>query len=309
MKTWILLLLLANVGCISASTSETQFKLQVSDCETGLPISNAVAQIQFILKHDPWEGRSKYDHRKTPVGNDGTLEVTGETIRDTGGGATIFADGYYTDGAGFSFTGKNTILNHWEPWNPTLTVKMRPKKNPVPMVHKFIEWKKIPQMNKPVGFDLEKGDWVSPHGTGVSSDLIFTVTGYFQDSQKGSEGRYQLSFSNEHDGIQVFRFPEGVRSSFKWPYEAPEKGYGSSLEKYVYWPPNGGKRKTTYDDEDNYIFRVRSRKMKDGAIVGCYGMIEGDVQVGPRGEIKFKYWFNPVTNEKSLEWNKINLLR
>jgi hypothetical protein len=34
---------------------------------------------------------------------------------------------------------------------------------------------RIPKFNKPIGYDLEKGDWVSPYGKGLINDFIFTM--------------------------------------------------------------------------------------------------------------------------------------
>lgn len=303
MKNWILLLLLTNTGCISASTSTTRFTLHVTDCETGCPITNAVAQTYFILKHDPWGGESKYNHKKIPVGIDGILEVTEETIRDTGGGATIFSEGYYTDGAGFSFLGHNAILNRWEPWNPTIEVKLRPKKNPVQMVYKRVENKPIPSFEQPVGFDLEKMDWVAPHGKGLIGDFIFSAQ---LVEQPKSGIKYSLSFSNPLDGIQEYVAPENTQSEYIFPYTAPTNGYVSTFNRYRLlkypvlpdYPANNLK-----DDKDiNYIFRVRTQVDKDGNIVSAnHGRIRGEIRSTMKGGLYFSYWFNPNPHSYSLE--------
>jgi len=302
---------LLSAGCVLAEPRETKFTVRVTDVETGLPITHAEVRSTFTQERDPWgTGKGQFNQIKLPVDQSGAVTLSGYQGKfEEGISARVFADGYHTEGKGFKFTRKSLVLNRWEPWDPVIEVKMRPKKNPVPMVEKSFTWKRIPEMDKPIGFDLEKGDWIAPYGKGEISDFSFTASGYFQDPSKGSKGGYVLSFSNEHDGIQTYRFSEEVRSSFKWPYEAPLNGYQSSMEKFIYWPPNGGPQETDYDDKNNYIFRVRSRELADGKIVGCYGIIEGELQVGPRGEVKFKYWFNPVPNERSLEYNGENLLK
>lgn len=186
---------------------------------------------------------------------------------------------------------------------------MRPIKNPVPMIQKYIEWKPVPDIGSTVGYDLEVGDWVSPHGKGKISDLILTSSSYFREGKRGSEARYTLSFSNEHDGIQVYRFSEDMRSSFKWPYEAPLDDYQPILEKFKHWDVNGTPDKTNYDERNNYIFRVRSRQLEDGTIVACYGMINGELEFIPQGKIKLSYLFNPIEGERSLEYSGKNLLK
>jgi hypothetical protein len=308
MKQIILLSLMLNTGCALASPPSTKFSVHVTNVETGLPISNAVVRTGFTLKYDPWGNeQNEYDNRKEGVNADGLISFEGETIRDERGG-TVFADGYYSQRFGMKYK-KNIALNRWEPWNPTIEVKLRPKKNPVPMVQKYIEWKPIPNIGGAVGYDLEVGDWVSPHGKGKISDLILTTSSYFQEGQKGSEARYTLSFSNEFDGIQVYRYPEDLHSSFKWPYQAPMEGYRPTLEKFRHWDVNGMPDKSNYDEKNNYTFRVRSRQLEDGSVEACYGMIEGEVEYIPQGKIRFSYWFNPVPNERSLEYNGVNLLK
>ncbi len=174
---------------------------------------------------------------------------------------------------------------------------------------KYIEWKAIPETGKPIGYDLEIGDWIVPHGKGKMADFILTFSSYFQDMKKGSEARYVLSFPNEFDGIQEYQFPEDLNSSFKWPYLAPLDGYRPTLIKFKHWDTNGTPDKTNYSGKNNYIFRVRSRQLDDGTIVACYGIIKGEFEFIPQGKIKLSHYFNPVPNERSLEWNGENLLQ
>ncbi len=307
MKKLLICMILLNTGCVLASPPRAKFTVHVADIETGISITNAIIKTGFTLKYDPWAGGSVHDPREESVNSDGYVSFSGKTVRSSRGGS-VFSNGYYPQIFSIKCK-KNLVLNRWEPWNPTIEVKLRPKKNPVPMVQKYVEWKKIPLLGKPVGFDLEEADWVSPYGRGKVSDFIFTASGYFQDPKKGSEGRYILSFSNDMDGIQAYHFPIDLRSSFKWSYEAPLNGYQSSMKKQVYWPPNGGVQQTDYDDKNNYIFRTRSRQLEDGRVVGCYGVIQGELQVGPHGKIKFSYHFNPIPNERSLEYSGENLLK
>ena len=304
---YVFILMLLCFSQKSSALPEMKVTYHVTDSENGLPITNAVVTKCFILGSGYDGASTKQETAK--VDRNGFCVISGETHRHAGGGAGAQAEGYYYGSAELNFSGRNIMLNRWEPWNPTVEIKIRKIKNPVPMVKKYIEWKSIPYIGSAVGYDLEVGDWVSPHGKGKISDLILTTSSYFQEGQKGSEARYTLSFPNEFDGIQVYRYPEELHSSFKWPYQAPMDGYQPTLEKFRHWDVNGMPDKSNYAEKNNYMFRVRSRKLEDGSMEACYGMIEGEIEYIPQGKIRFSYWFTPVPNERSLEWNGVNLLK
>ncbi|QBG49017.1 hypothetical protein EGM51_17015 [Verrucomicrobia bacterium S94] len=60
----------------------------------------------------------------------------------------------------------------------------------------------------------------------------------------------------------------------------------------------------------NYIFRVRTQVDDEGNITSaCYGKISGPFGLGWADWVNWVYWFNPVPNERSLEWNGVNLLK
>jgi hypothetical protein len=307
MKYAILTSFLLASGCTLASPPATTFSVHVINSENLIPVTNAVVKTGFTLKHDPWgTGGGEKVRFKESVDGEGRVGFEGNTIWNEQGG-NVHAEGYYPSIFSKKYT-HNKVLNRWEPWNPTLEIKMRPKKNPVAMVERRVRWRSIPDEEDAVGFDLEVGDWVAPHGMGRVSDLILTTSSYMQDGKKGSEARYILSFANELDGIQIYRFPSEIRSSFKWPYEAPIQGYLSVLEKYKHWDVNGAPDNSNYDDENNYIFRVRSRELEDGSVAGCYGVFKGELEFIPQGKVRFNYLFNPEVGERSLEWSGVNLL-
>ena len=208
-------------GCALGRPLNVKCTVRVLDAETGQPITNAVVQNYFTEQYDPWGNKENVVKRQEiPVDENGVATVEGKDLYG-GAGGTAFADGYYTDGAGKKSERKNLVLNRWEPWNPVIEVKMRPKKNLVPMVCKRVEWKfKIPKYNTPVGLDLEQGDWVQPYGGGIISDLLIEIIP-LDPAEKGSQCR--ITFPNLLDGIQEHEF-QWPSSSYKWPYLAPTNG-------------------------------------------------------------------------------------
>jgi hypothetical protein len=97
---------------------------------------------------------------------------------------------------------------------------------------------------------------------------------------------------------------------FKLPRYAPEDGYHSKLVRTYIQKGQGGPKISTEED-NNYIFRVRSEE-KDGKLVrAMYGKISGDIGFGIQhhktASILFKYFLNPDYT-RNLEYGG-NLLR
>ncbi|QBG49020.1 hypothetical protein EGM51_17030 [Verrucomicrobia bacterium S94] len=170
-----------------------------------------------------------------------------------------------------------------------------------------MEWKfKIPEYNTPIGLDLERGDWVQPYGNGVVSDMLIEIIP-LNPPEKGSQCR--ITFPNERDGIQEHKF-QWPSSEFKWPYLAPTNGYSNVLEKFyvLNLPKIASAPKHTLKKERNCIIRTRTKDDEGQIISACYGYFEGEIMFLPKGEFSFSYHFNPVPNERSLEYNGENIL-
>lgn len=203
----------------------------------------------------------------------------------------VFKEGYYFSGQKYEF--KKVSFHRWQPWNPTIEIVLKEKKNPVPMYLKNTDYVKIPVVGEPVGYDLEKGDWVVPYGKGSSSDFVLTYKIDIR-SYRDYESSLLLSFTNAKDGIQEYYPEQGEQSYYKWPFEASSNGYESELRKEKLDTPDGGivTNSKRYVD---YIFRVRTKTDKKGNIVEAkYGKISGEFEFGRKGQIKFVYYFNPL---------------
>ncbi len=173
------------------------------------------------------------------------------------------------------------------------------------MVYKKRKWMKCPAFRSPVSFDLEVGDWVAPHGKGKSSDFTFNIT----TGSDPSHADYSLTFPNLNDGIMEFKFTDDTHPNFNWPYVAPESGYLNEIKKYKTYKTPSHPETNLKRDAINYIFRVRTQTDEKGKITSaCYGKIKGDIDLTTTGQLQFEYWFNPVPNQKSLEYNGKNIL-
>lgn len=289
----------SQASCAAIHFPEAKLTVRVVD-QSGVAVTNAKAKAYF------YEASSFT--RDYLSDTNGIFVVEGRCDRSIGGG--VEKDGFYEGGFGYGWgpDDRNKILNRWEPWNPAVTAVLKEICNPVPMVYKSV-LSTIPVFDEPVGFDFEKGDWVSPYGTGISADFVFIVK-KIPDVLEGVT--CDLSFSSEYDGIMPYTFADDDYSSFKWPYEAPASGYTNSWSRYSkkyhaifdyteFYPGNDYKKTVTRlednlkdDKEINYIFRVRSKVDGDGNLLrACYGKIEGEIRLDRTGGLQFRYLFNP----------------
>jgi len=294
-----LTLLILSASQVYAAPS-AKLTAQVLD-ETERPINGADVLVGYAVGKQGDVGINDTKVRgKTD--KDGNFTATGDTILPH---VTIHAehDGYYRSVKWAKFSSRS-LLNRWQPWNPTVEVVLKKKRNPVGMVARDTGGLKVPVFDKPVGFDLEKGDWVAPYGNGTIGDFIIEFNSDVKAYTNYSCG-FRLSFSNERDGIQEYVFDTENESYYEWPFEAPKQGYLNSLSKNKSFTPQKG-FDTNIDEKINYIFRVRTRMDDKGNIIEAkYGKILRDFEIGPNGDLVFLYYYNPDgTNNLEFDPNR-----
>lgn len=287
--TWLLVSWLLGTKALAASEWnkeewESMFKeggavgrisLQVVD-DKGAPVGGAKIASEFYSTPKQTRVTGQTDEG-------GLLVLEGRTISDVK--FTITKDSYYDTNQSYDFikraTSKADALRSgkWMPWNPTHTVTLKKKRNPVPMFARQV-WNVHLPCDQPVGYDLEIGDCVVPHGKGQHSDLIFEVSRK-DDGHGRDDYTWECSFSNSQDGIQVLE--KELWSRFSWPYQAPEGGYQGKCS---------GPKAQAY-----LVFRVRSVTDAAGKITSAkYGKMYPLVAGGSREKgcyLSFWYWFNP----------------
>ena len=202
-----------------------------------------------------------------------------------------------------------------------VTLVLRDVRNPTPMYAYEFDVT-LGGVSEARGFDLVKNDWVAPWGSGVAADLIFKVTGYFND-YSDNDSTLSLSFANEADGIQSFT--PHVQSDFQSPYTAPLDGYKPQMswqkKKQVTPDPSGKSLREHVDVIDDtatssgYLFRIRSVLNEDGDVVSAlYGKIYGRFKFAGASKdgtfIRgFQVYLNPSVNDRNLEWDRNNNLQ
>ena len=190
----------------------------------------------------------------------------------------------------------------WMPWNPTVEVVLKEKRNPARMHIRTVEVP-MPTYDEPVGFDLEVGDWVSPHGKGINADVAFEMRDEYTD--RGNQGQmFRLLFTNGVDG--VIRKRKDTFSEFPADYEAPLEGYQSELISQ--WRVENGRmvEDSRIKEGDYLVFRFRSRTDAGGHLVEAwygklYGLLEYSFGTHLKRRIHFTYYLNPNVNDLNLE--------
>jgi hypothetical protein len=219
---------------------------------------------------------------------------------------------YYSQGrykfAGGIKDGKN------QPWNPMVTTVVRRVINPIPMYSMKIS-RKIPIENAPIGFDLERADWVQPYGAGMRSDFIFNVSRRVT-SLDDFVGSVSLTFTNLLDGVQKINDGLFPHSYLILPRYAFSTGY---ITNYLYStgkdPARGRYGAKSDDPKEYYFFRIRSVSDEKGNLKEClYGALIGRIEYSGIASsnnftVSFLYYLNPTPNDRNMEFDpKRNLI-
>ena len=269
----------------------------------------------------------------------GRCWVQGETNNGEAGYAVRTPpEGYYCpcQGVGFSFK-KKSLLGVWQPDNLVATIRLQRVEHPIPLSVKRVRLadfeKGIFKEKGPNGilqFDLMKGDWLPPHGNGVRADLTIdslkTVTGSVRDFNFQTRKWDDVSFYDfrqeisvpSNDCLTAVNVDPCVGIKIRM---GSDLGHGTDIVRQMGLRKRIDKRNKwhydrykDYDKDRCYTFRVRSRYDEKGRLVAAYyGKIYGDFEFQYNEnlgitEVRFTYYFNPVSLDKNLEWDmKTNL--
>ncbi len=178
-----------------------KFTIRILDDE-GRPICGVKIEARF----DAALSRSG-ELKSVVTDTNGMAAVSGRT------GKSVFIratkEGYYgsTDEIGYVALGQGVREGKWQPWNMTKEVVLRPIKNPIAVKVPVDNWRIADVTYQWIGFDIERYDFVKPHGKGEVADMEIKIdwdgrrfqnyTGidvYMRFSQKYAGGYYQDRF-------------------------------------------------------------------------------------------------------------------
>ncbi len=203
---------------------------------------------------------------------------------------------------------KARATGRWEPWNPKLEIVLKKIGNPIPLYAKRVKMK-LPAIGEMIGFDLEKADWVAPHGEGTSVDLQIALSRRFEEGAVDPYYvRLEVFFPGEWNGIQEYYAHRKKGSLLRLLRHAPNDGYENRL--VIEYPGPNVKIKHT-----NYFYRVRSETDGTGKERrAIYGKTLGNFYFGftdravSKGLIEFAYYLNPEYNNRNLEFDPLKNL-
>jgi hypothetical protein len=174
-----------------------------------------------------------------------------------------------------------------------------------------------------LGYDFEVGDWVQPHGKGKVTDIRFRFRNEFKgwkSDEKAMEtnrrinrgaseeeirnfyGKWdaelEISFPGEKEGLfEETRFL--AYSRLKLPHSAPVEGYVPTWR----YTANSYTPRTARENV-GFFLRTRVKIDANGRIVSAnYAKVVGDFYLVPQGSLMFSYYFNPVPNDRNLEFD------
>jgi hypothetical protein len=225
---------------------------------------------------------------------------------------SVNKEGYYRTRTKFWImdTYRRCLQNgRWIPWNPTFEVTLKEIRKPIPMIAKKFEFK-LPEKAQTMGFDFLVGDWIPPHGKGITADMI-----YLYEEERKDRGNYDLklsvAFLGTDNGCYVKSKDEF--SAFISDHEARLDNYSSNMMWRIYRKDGQYVTRERLTKSDYLVFRTRSRCDEKGNVIAAqYGKIYGPLE-GPDGldrMVSFIYYFNPTPNDRNLEFDgKNNLLK
>lgn len=274
----------------TAPTPEWKVTLKVVD-DAGNPVTNAKADVGYGADHI------------TGLTDTNGMFVASHRDKSYALGFLVTKEGYYTTRQEYEM-GWAYQYTH-DKWNPTRTIFLRKIGNPIPMYAQQARIE-IPELGKPIGFDLMEGDWVAPYGRGKQSDFIFQAQRRFV-SWQDFDSSFTLTFHQPHDGVFSIKIPLDQGSALRLPAVAPTNGYLTELSQMLNDTPSKGWEKTEEKDQ-NYYFRMRTKIDDRGNIVSAhYGKIYGDFKIDAINSktllIFFQYYFNPTPNSRNVEFD------
>jgi hypothetical protein len=195
----------------------------------------------------------------------------------------------------------------WIPWNPTLEVTLKEIRKPIPMYAKKFDFK-LPEKAQMMGFDFLVGDWVPPHGKGITADMF-----YLYEEERTDRENYDLTLSVAFPGTDSGCYVKSKEefSAFISDHEARLDNYSSNMVWKIQLKNGQYVTKERLTKNDYLVFRTRSRcDEKGNAISAHYGKIYGPLE-GPGGldrMVSFTYYLNPTPNDRNLEFDGKNNL-
>jgi hypothetical protein len=225
-------------------------------------------------------------------------------------------DGYYMTSGTYKLSqarGADVRGGKWQPWNRTVRVTLKEKRDPIPM---YVKEAKIflPQKGELFGYDFEKGDLVTPYGKGEQADLLLMCTFEERGIPFSLDYKAELFITAVQQGEGVIVNTKDTESRFPSRHEAQKDGYEAQYHLITDRTSSKILQNVELSKTEYLTFCARIvRDEKSNIISSNYGKIDGGLEYGrnvknPEGSaVFFTYYFNPTPNDRNLEFNGNNL--
>lgn len=289
----------------------SKIEVVVSDEE-----GNRISDAEVIVVYSAPLTDSRSQETAKCITNDSGMCAVKKRVIDNQPSILAHKSGYYS-AEGYKVKYKNVsgiLFQEYVPNDSVVSMVLRKIRNPVPLYHNRIRWLKIPLEENPIGYDLIVGDYTSPYGNGIVSDIVFKYAAQrsgkiVRSGLHGEEDKYQYQLNiqagNESDGFMYYAAKkEAGFSGARIPFIVPDGEYVKELQKVVI---NDEEHHGyhNYIDDANYYLRIRVRRDHESKIVSAlYGKIVGDFLYEDSDRISFEYYINPMDKDRNLECGK-----
>lgn len=198
----------------------------------------------------------------------------------------------------------------WQPWGMVRQITLLPVKNPAAIIAATPDWKWTKEINKWIGFDLMKYDFVEPCGTGKESDMevMFEWNGAWRQkeyngmslrlrfSQKLAGGYYaDKTPGSECSGV----YHANTNGNYKAEYTFSDKAVAHDKRGNVTsWDRH------FFDTSKVLVVRSRCKFNEDGTLKTVNYFQLSDIQYAcdeHGAALMFLSIYNPTPNDTNLE--------
>ncbi len=304
---------------LSAGATAAEFKLRIID-EGDQPIPNAKLNIILHRQNDPRYSSSQLIEDKTSA--DGTFTFSAKADMSLSR-IDVSKDGFYP----CLITDTQDGIYSREP-KQSYTFSMPRRHRPTSLharkVRVYSNPGQLPE-NTWLGYDFEKGAFMTPYGKGEVADIRFYLSSS-QDSPRVTPEEMardradpdlrkltERDFARLHNDWNytlrvAFPGPSSgiIAEPRNWPYcqlrmppFAPEGDYASTFEMKL--SSRGPFLHTAFKDYPGYFLRTRVKLAPDGSVASAhYTKIVGSLDY-IHHLLSFTYYYNPTPNDRGLE--------
>ena len=280
--------------------AEAKYIYRIVDDE-GMPVMGADAHVWFSSY-----GR-KWDNADWIVKTDVHGSFTAAHRLNERFSVGVEKDGYYYSRDEIFYLGMMTLPvkdGKWQPYGENRTLVLKRIRNPKDLrpgeMKKLKRYHEYPAFDEWVGFDFVQGDWCSPYGRGVESDVLLRFNR--TDLENGFSRSMDVSFTNSpYAGAYVMDCD--TFSHLKTTYLADTNRTFQTSFHFTY--EQRGKRLVNGEmNASQYmVFRVRTKVDAEGRLVSAhYGRMLGDWRFCEGGGMGIgDTILNPTPNDPNLE--------